>query len=81
MLSSSRGAQQKSTALSSAEAELVAFEKTAIEGLGIQSMLVDFGFHVNISISADATAALAIVKRQGAGRLRHIDVTLLWLQQ
>ncbi len=36
---------------------------------------------MSVSIAADATAALAIVKRQGAGRLRHIDVALLWIQQ
>ena len=29
----------------------------------------------------DASAAVGIVKRRGLGRIRHIDVTQLWLQE
>ena len=29
----------------------------------------------------DASAALAIIKRKGLGRTRHIDTGLLWIQQ
>ena len=29
---------------------------------------------------ADSSAALAIVKRSGAGKLRHINISLLWVQ-
>ena len=29
---------------------------------------------------ADASAALSIAKRQGAGKMRHINVKSLWLQ-
>ena len=32
------------------------------------------------SVFADASAALSIAKRQGAGKLRHINVKSLWLQ-
>ena len=32
------------------------------------------------SLYADASAALSIAKRQGAGKLRHINVKSLWLQ-
>ena len=30
---------------------------------------------------ADASVALSIAKRQGAGKMRHIDVKSLWLQE
>ena len=30
---------------------------------------------------ADASAALSIAKRQGDGKMRHIDVKSLWLQE
>jgi len=30
---------------------------------------------------ADSSAALAVVKRQGAGKLRHINISLLWVQE
>ena len=30
---------------------------------------------------ADASAALSIAKRQGAGKMRHINVKTLWLQE
>ena len=32
------------------------------------------------SLLADASAALSIAKRQGAGKMRHINVKSLWLQ-
>ena len=31
-------------------------------------------------IFADSTAALAIAKRKGAGKLRHIHISALWIQ-
>ena len=32
-------------------------------------------------LNADASAALSIAKRQGAGKMRHINVKSLWLQE
>ena len=32
-------------------------------------------------LHADASAALGIVKRDGAGKLRHVNVQSLWLQE
>ena len=29
----------------------------------------------------DASAALAIIARQGCGRLRHLDTNYLWVQE
>ena len=33
-----------------------------------------------MALYADSSAALAIAKRKGAGKLRHINVSSLWLQ-
>ena len=75
---------QDAITLSSAEAELVALGKLAMEVLGVRSMceewhLLDAGQASNLY--ADASAALSIAKRQGAGKMRHINVKSLWLQE
>ena len=33
-----------------------------------------------MTLYADSSAALAIAKRKGAGKLRHINVSALWIQ-
>ena len=75
---------QDSVTLSSAEAELLALGKLAMEILGIRSMTHEWGITVEGKPSplfADAFAALRIAKRQGAGKMRHISVKSLWLQE
>ena len=75
---------QDSVTLSSAEAELVALSKLATEVLGVRSMAAEWGLSDPKQASmlwADASAALSIAKRQGAGKMRHINVRTLWLQE
>ena len=67
--------------LSSGESELAATVKGATEGLGIQAGLKDLGYPVDITLQSDATAAIGMVTRQGLGRVRHIAVADLWIQQ
>ena len=40
----------------------------------------DWGQDKSTTLYADSTAALAIAKRKGAGKLRRIDVGALWIQ-
>ena len=68
-------------ALSSGESELAAMTKGAAEGLGIESVLMDFGIKIRFEIHSDATAAIGIASRQGLGKIRHIAVADLWVQQ
>ena len=68
-------------ALSTGESELAAVVKGATEGLGLQSVLRDFGFETSVHLLSDATAAIGIVKRLGLGRVRHLAVGDLWIQQ
>ena len=75
---------QDSVTLSSAEAELVALGKLAMEALGIRTMCREWQLAAEGQASklyADASAALSIAKRQGAGKMRHINVKSLWLQE
>ena len=72
---------QNHVTLSSAEAELVALVKCSAELLGAKSMMRDFGVDKSGVIYADSSAALAIAKRKGAGKLRHINISCLWIQE
>ena len=45
------------------------------------SLLRDMGVHKEGDMYCDSSAALAITQRRGAGKLRHIDVGLMWIQQ
>ena len=67
--------------LSSAEAELYASVKATSEGLGIVSILKDFGVTMTGKVWADASAALGIIARKGLGKVRHLDTSYLWIQE
>ena len=66
--------------MSSAEAELIALVKCTAESMGIRAMMRDWGREMCGLLFADSSAALAIAKRKGAGNLRHIHVSALWIQ-
>ena len=72
---------QSIIALSSGEAEYYGVVKGASVGLGLQSVLKDFDVSSSITIKSDATAAIAIASRRGLGKVRHIEVCQLWLQE
>ena len=71
---------QNHVTTSSAEAELIALVKCTSETLGIKSMALDWGQQLGVTLYADSSAALAIAKRKGASKLRHINVSALWIQ-
>ena len=68
-------------ALSSAEAELYAMTKAASVATGIVSMAADFGEVWTVKLLGDSSAAMGIAYRQGLGKVRHLDVQQLWIQQ
>ena len=68
---------QNHVTMSSAEAELVAMVKCSAELMGVRSMMLDWEDDSSGVIYADSSAALAIAKRKGAGKLRHINVASL----
>ena len=72
---------QASITLSSAEAELVAMTKAIAETIGVSNMVKDLGHHLKGVVYADSSAALAIANRKGSGKLRHINIRMLWIQE
>ena len=72
---------QNHVTMSSAEAELIALVKCTAELLGVRSMMRDWGRDSGGVVYADSSAALAVAKRKGAGKLRHINVSSLWIQE
>ena len=68
-------------ALSSGEAELVALTKAIAETMGLLNMMRDLGCSRKGVVYADSSAALAIADRKGSGKLRHINVRMLWVQE
>ena len=71
---------QNSVALSSGEAEYYGLVKGASYALGFQSMLRDLGVECGIQVNTDASAAKGIASRKGLGKVRHIEVNQLWVQ-
>ena len=68
-------------ALSRGEAELYALSKASAQGFGLQSLLNDLGIELDVRIHTDATTRRAIVTRRGLGKVRHIAVDELWMQE
>lgn len=68
-------------ALSSVEAELYGLVRASAETLGSLSLAKDLGLEASGRVLGDASAALAIVARQGLGKLRHVDTHDLWVQE
>ena len=72
---------QKSITLSSAEAELVAAVKMSTELIGITQLAEDWGLPLKGRVQVDSSAAIGVIGRRGNGKLRHVRVGSLWIQE
>ena len=72
---------QKTISLSSGEAELHAAVRTTGEVIGVMQMGLEMGEEMSAEVKVDSKAALGMVGRRGNGKLRHVRVGTLWLQQ
>ena len=72
---------QQFIALSSAEAELNASVKAAQEALGLAHLEEELGRRLLIRLYGDSSANHGIIQRQGTGKVKHLSVRQLWLQQ
>ena len=72
--------KQRIIARSSVEAELHAAVLEASEPRGVESMMRDLGFAVKPVLNIDSKATEHILHRQGIGKLKHIEVAYLWVQ-
>ena len=71
---------QRNKALSSAEAELYALVKGASQTKRLISLMTDWGYTLAADVCSDASAAIAISHRKGLGKMRHVEVQYLWVQ-
>ena len=75
---------QRVVTLSSGEAEYYAAIKGVSEGFGFLAGCADLGIWTNGAVSlrvlTDSSACKGICQRTGLGKIRHIGVAMLWLQ-
>ena len=50
-------------------------------GLGARSVLKDLGSTARICVMTDSSAAKGMASRKGFGKVRHVEVNELWVQQ
>jgi hypothetical protein len=67
-------------ALSSGEAELYGVIAGASHSIGLQSIAADLSVKVEKTIHTDSSAAKGICERKGIGKIRHLAVSSLWIQ-
>ena len=75
---------QSSPALSSCEAEYYAVVDGASRALGMQTAAKELGIMIDdlaVEMATDSSGAKTFASRRGSGRIRHIEVKWLWLQQ
>ena len=72
---------QSTLSLSTAESELHGIWKGIQMGLGFRSLCSDLSSTKPLRLHSDATAAIGIARRRGLGKLRHLDVEYLWIQE
>ena len=71
---------QNVIALSSGEAEYYGLVKGASQGIGVKNMMSEYGVETKVTVKTDASAAKGIASRRGSGKVRHIEVSQLWVQ-
>ena len=55
--------------------------RASCEAIGLCQLAFEFGLEFRGRVFADASAALGVVNRRGAGRLRHVRIGSLWVQE
>ena len=72
---------QKTVALSSGEVELNALVSGLTEALGVSSLCKDWRMASLVECRCDSSAARGIAHRSGVGRMKHLQVRQLWVQE
>ena len=72
---------QSTISLSSGESEWYGMVKRAAVGLGLQSLLEDWGLKLEVIVLSDSSAARGFSQRVGLGKMRHVQTRYLWLQE
>ena len=75
---------QGALALSSAEAEYYSMVEGVLRAVGMKNVgrEIDLdGVDLEMTLATDSSAAKGFVSRRGGGRMRHMEVRWLWLQE
>ena len=72
---------QTTISLSSAEATLHGICRGASQGLGMMAIAKDLAIDLSLEILTDASAAIRVCRRRGLGKIRHLAVADLWVQE
>jgi len=73
--------RQAVVSTSSGEAELYGGSTVIMEGKGIRELLRWYGYEVEFILFTDSSAAKSMYAREGLGRVKHLDIRALWVQQ
>eukprot|EP00435_Cladocopium_sp_Y103_P039764 s3333_g10.t1 len=74
-------ARQTVVALSSGEAEFYSLTRGGAAGLMSKQIWAGLGYgNLDLILDTDSTAAKGIASRVGVGKLKHLDIKELWLQ-
>ena len=72
---------QPVVALSSGEAEMYSALKGGCELLGADNLLREWGRSLELVLRRDSSACKGVLSREGCGKIKHLEVKQLWLQQ
>ena len=75
---------QGAVALSSAEAEFYALVEAVLRAKGLVTVAAELGFtslRTEVKAATDSSAAKSFISRRGLGKMKHIEIRDLWLQE
>ena len=74
--------RQRSVSLSSCESETIAAVSIMSEGISLQKLIERItGIEPEVRLYIDSSSSRQLISRQGLGKARHLDVSLLWIQK
>ena len=59
----------------------MALVKATSEAIGLQQLAASWALEFSVGVFVDSSAALAVPSRKGNGKLRHVRIGHLWVQQ
>jgi hypothetical protein len=74
-------AKQTVVALSSGEAEFYGIVRATAHGIQTKQLLEAVNVKVQLAVLSDSSAARGMCTRTGSGKVRHLDIKELWVQQ
>ncbi len=72
---------QDTIALSLGEPEFYGIVEASTLCIGIKSLMEDLGLLVEVQVNTNSSAARRNTSRKSAGRVRHVEVQELWIQE